>query len=103
MKSTLCIQSGYCFLTLLLATQVAAETPIDAEQYKYRTQAVIGDSALQQGRGIIGVNVVAGDSNAQLNARALAVSVGQGVQASARIKASQHVGLPGGGQIQPSV
>lgn len=97
MKSTLCNQLSNGLLLLLLATQVAAETPQLAEPVGYSTQAVISDFALGGSRGVIGVNVVAGDSNAQLNARALAVSVGQGVSATARIKASQHVGLPGGG------
>jgi len=97
MKSSLCTGSGSSLLILLLAFNVAAETPTANEHFDYRTQAVISDFALEGGRGVIGVNVVAGDSNAQLNARALAVSVGQGVHASALIKASQHVDFLGGG------
>lgn len=97
MKGTLCTQAANCLLMLLIAANVSAETPLAAEQYEYSTQAVIGDFALEGSRGIIGVNIVAGDSNAQLNARALAVSIGQGLSATAQIKASQHVGLPGGG------
>ncbi len=87
-----------CGLLLLLSvSDLAAETPQKPELPGYSTTAVISDFALEGGRGAIGVNVVAGDSNAQLNARALAVSVGQGVSATAQIKASQHVGLPEGG------
>ena len=87
-----------CGLLLLLSVpDLAAETPQKPELPGYSTTAVISDFALEGGRGAIGVNVVAGDSNAQLNARALAVSVGQGVSATAQIKASQHVGLPDNG------
>ncbi|MCV6612633.1 MAG: hypothetical protein OIF55_17890 [Amphritea sp.] len=97
MNSTLCNKLSNGLLLLLVASQVAAESPQLTGQVGYSTQAVISDFALEGSRGVIGVNVVAGDSNAQLNARALAVSVGQGVSATAQIKASQRVGLPNGG------
>ncbi|WP_261842737.1 hypothetical protein [Aliamphritea ceti] len=72
--------------------QVAAD-PVPQLQH-YSTQAVIQDMALEGSSGVIGVNIVAGDSNAQLNARALAFSVGQGI-ASASIHAAQRVELLG--------
>lgn len=84
-----------CGLLLFLSvSEVTAETRQRQDLHGYSAQAVISDFALEGSRGVIGVNVVAGDSNAQLNARALAVSVGQGLSATAQIKASQFVGLP---------
>lgn len=74
------------------ATQLYAD-PAVAHQH-YSTQAVIQDMALEGSRGAIGVNIAAGDANAQLNARALAVSIGQGV-ASATVHAAQRVELLG--------
>lgn len=74
------------------ASNVVAD-PVPQLQH-YSTQAVIQDMALEGSVGAIGVNIAAGDSNAQLNARALAVSVGQGV-ASASIHAAQRVELLG--------
>ncbi|MDO6565015.1 hypothetical protein Q4488_16665 [Amphritea sp. 1_MG-2023] len=97
MKRALYVRTVNCLLMLLMATSVAAETPLAAKQFEGSNQAVISDFALEGSRGVIGVNIVAGDANAQLNARALAVSIGQGVGASARIKVSQHVGFPSGG------
>ncbi|GGK84522.1 hypothetical protein [Amphritea balenae] len=94
--STLCTRLSIGLLFLSAATHIAAEAPQAADRLGYSAQAVISDFVLEGSRGIIGVNIVAGDSNAQLNARALAVSIGQGLGATARIKASQHVGLSGG-------
>lgn len=91
MKGSLCNPSVNCLLILLMATHVAAETPLAAEQFEYSTQAVISDDVLTGARGVIGVNIVAGDSNAQINAHALSISVGQGVHTSSNIKTSQHV------------
>ena len=74
------------------AMQVIAD-PVPQVQH-YSTQAVIQDMALEGSSGVIGVNIAAGNSNAQLNARALAVSFGQGV-ASASVHAAQRVQVPG--------
>ncbi|WP_315981560.1 hypothetical protein [Aliamphritea spongicola] len=57
------------------AMQVIADPVPQVQQYS--TQAVIQDMALEGSSGVIGVNIASGDSNAQLNARALAFSVGQ--------------------------
>lgn len=79
----------------LLGSSVAQVAADPAPQYQqYTTQAVIQDMTLEGSSGVIGVNISAGDSNAQLNARALAVSIGQGV-ASASIHAVQRVELLG--------
>lgn len=81
----------------LLAFNSAAQSLPEKQEYAVGAQAVIGDFVLEGSRGVIGINIAAGDSNAQLNARALAVSVGQGVSASSQIKVLQHVSLLGGG------
>ncbi len=79
----------------LLGSSVTCVIADPAPQHqRYSTQAVIQDMALKGSRGVIGVNIAAGDSNVQLNARALAFSVGQGV-ASASVHAVQRVQMPG--------
>ena len=54
---------------------------------------VISGNVLENGKGIIGINMVAGSGNAQLNAGALAVSVGQGAHSSLTL--SQTVDVNG--------
>lgn len=62
---------------LVLSTSVAiADEPVF---YGYSTRAQISDQALERATGLIGINLSAGDSNLQLNARALAITIGQGV------------------------
>lgn len=85
-------------VTLTMAGYVTAGAPPPGnEQYGYSTQTVIGDSVLEGSRGVVGVNMAAGDSNVQLNAKALAVGVGQGASAIARVRTSQHVDYSGYG------
>ncbi|RTE64910.1 hypothetical protein EH243_14615 [Amphritea opalescens] len=94
MKHTRCIHTTSYLFMLLMATNVSAEISLSDEQYGSSHRSVITDSALEGSVGIIGVNIAAGDSNTQLNARALAVSFGQGVDVNASVKASQYVGFP---------
>jgi len=66
----------------LILTFVAMSQAALADEpavYGYGTQAQISDQALEWASGLIGINMSAGDSNIQLNARALAITVGQGV------------------------
>lgn len=94
MKHALCIHTTSCLFMLLMVTNASAETSLADKQFDSSNQSIISDMALEGSSGIIGVNIVAGDSNAQLNARALAVSVGQGVNVRASVNASQYVGFP---------
>jgi len=48
----------------------------------YLAQSLIDGNALSGAQGNIAINLVAGDSNAQLNATALATSFGQGIAAA---------------------
>ncbi len=82
-------------MILLLAgavTPAAAEPEVDPSLYRYSAQSQIEDLALSNARGVIGVNLSAGDSNAQINARALAASAGLGI-ASASTHTQQQVRL----------
>jgi hypothetical protein len=54
----------------------------------YLAQSLIDGNALSGAQGNIAINLVAGDSNAQLNATALATSFGQGI-AAARVSGLQ--------------
>lgn len=88
--------AGFHGLTVALITGVfapvlAAPEPAP-ELYLSNSQSQIEDGALSHTRGVIGVNLSAGDSNAQINARALSISTGQGA-ASAINQAQQNVTL----------
>ncbi|MCV6590843.1 MAG: hypothetical protein OIF57_17765 [Marinobacterium sp.] len=71
---------------LLLATPAMATSPLAANE------TLIDPGVLANSTGAIGLNMAAGDSNAQLNAGALAVTVGQGV-AAPLVNGHQHVQL----------
>ncbi len=70
---------------------LAAQEP-DPSLYLSMSQSQIEDNALSHTRGIIGVNLSAGDSNAQINARALSYSTDQSI-ASAINQTHQNVTL----------
>lgn len=60
--------------TLLISAQAFAEPWLE--------NSALIDGSVLQGQGRIGVNMAAGDQNAQINAAALAVSYGQGAHAT---------------------
>jgi len=69
-----------CVLTaaLLTASQSQASGPM------FENDSLINQGTLANSTGAIGLNIAAGDGNAQLNAGALAVAVGQGVSSLAQ-------------------
>lgn len=75
---------------ITLPTMAASE--IDPPLSPYVTQSQIQGIALSNTRGVVGVNLSAGDSNDQINVRALSLSTGPGVS-SARNQTQQHVHL----------
>lgn len=70
---------------LLLATPTTAAGPL------FDNDSLIDSRVFANSKGAIGLNMAAGDGNAQLNAGALAVAVGQGV--ASLVTAKQNVQL----------
>lgn len=82
-----------CAATILLAVQVSADPLVENVS---RIQGnVVG------GNGLMGINIAAGDSNAQLNAKALAISVGQGAHSALQLR--QNIDFSGIDQAQDSI
>lgn len=77
-------------LCALLGALVLA-TPAQATGPLFSNDALIDPHSLANSTGAIGLNMASGDGNAQLNAGALAVTVGQGI--SSLVSAQQHVQL----------
>ena len=66
--------SSLCAATTILIAVQACADPVVENLSQIRGNVAAG------GQGLTAFNIAAGDSNAQLNASALAISVGQGVQ-----------------------
>lgn len=71
--------SSLCAATTILITVQAFADPV-VENLSQIHGNVVG------GQGLMGINIAAGDGNAQLNASALAISVGQGAHSSLQLR-----------------
>ncbi len=67
----------------------SAITTVDAEDGLIINQTNISGNALSDSRGIIGVNMAAGDENAQVNARAIVI--GEGVPVLSDLNIQQRI------------
>jgi len=78
--------------TILIAVQTCADPVVE------NFSRIQGDVA--GGQGLVAINLAAGDSNAQLNASALAISVGQGIQ---EMQLRQNINFSAIDQAQDSI
>jgi len=74
-----------------LMSALVLVTPAQAAGPLFENDSLIDPRALANSTGAIGLNMAAGDGNAQLNAGALAITVGQGV--SSLVSTQQSVQL----------
>lgn len=79
--------------TILIAVHTCADPVVE-------NLSQIHGNVAGSGQGIMAINLAAGDSNAQLNASALAISVGQGVQS---MQLRQNINFSAIDQAQDSI